>query len=92
MSRFKFIYSLVFFLHLNQFAVLLNIFEEHLDFYKDYENYQQAKINICKYQKRGDWFIKCFRKSFDTTPHKFKMQFRRARQIDSNAKKIPGNK
>jgi len=43
--------------HSPHIAVLLNIFEEHLDFYKDYENYQQAKINICKYQKRGDWFI-----------------------------------
>lgn len=38
-------------------AVLLNLFEEHLDHYRDYEAYQQAKYNIARYQQPDDYFI-----------------------------------
>lgn len=38
-------------------AIILNLFEEHLDHYKSYEHYINAKINICKYQKENDNFI-----------------------------------
>ena len=38
-------------------AVLLNLFEEHLDHYGTYENYIYAKENICRHQKAEDVFI-----------------------------------
>lgn len=38
-------------------AIVLNLFEEHLDHYKSYEHYINAKLNIAKYQKKGDNFI-----------------------------------
>jgi len=38
-------------------AVLLNMFEEHLDHYKSYDAYKEAKRNIYKYQKEDDWYL-----------------------------------
>jgi len=38
-------------------AVLLNIFQEHLDHYPSYRHYQLAKMNIGRWQKPGDNFI-----------------------------------
>lgn len=38
-------------------GVILNIFEEHLDHYKSYEDYQLAKVNIFRYQKDDDVII-----------------------------------
>ena len=38
-------------------AVLLNIYEEHLDHYVDFNAYKAAKENIYKYQKEGDLLI-----------------------------------
>ena len=39
-------------------AVLVNIYEEHLDHYKTgFEGYVNAKLNIARYQKAGDTFI-----------------------------------
>ena len=38
-------------------SVLLNIFEEHLDLYKSYEDYMDAKLNIFKYQKEEDFSV-----------------------------------
>lgn len=35
-------------------AVILNIFEEHLDHYKSYEDYQLAKVNVFRYQNSSD--------------------------------------
>jgi UDP-N-acetylmuramoyl-L-alanine---L-glutamate ligase len=38
-------------------AVLLNIYQEHLDHYASYRDYQMAKYNIARWQKPGDFFI-----------------------------------
>lgn len=38
-------------------AVILNIFEEHLDHYKSYEDYQLAKVNIFRHQLENDIVI-----------------------------------
>jgi UDP-N-acetylmuramoyl-L-alanine---L-glutamate ligase len=38
-------------------SILLNIFQEHLDHYNSYEDYQKAKFNIGKYQQSKDFFI-----------------------------------
>ncbi len=35
-------------------AILLNIFEEHLDHYESYKAYQLAKMNISRWQHTGD--------------------------------------
>jgi UDP-N-acetylmuramoyl-L-alanine---L-glutamate ligase len=41
-------------------AILLNIYQEHLDHYSGYEAYQHAKFNICKWQNNNDIFIANF--------------------------------
>ncbi len=38
-------------------AVLLNLYQEHLDAYRSFYDYQDAKMNIAKYQVKGDCFI-----------------------------------
>jgi len=38
-------------------AVLLNIFEEHLDHYHSYREYQEAKMNIGRWQDPEDFFL-----------------------------------
>jgi UDP-N-acetylmuramoyl-L-alanine---L-glutamate ligase len=38
-------------------AVLLNIYQEHLDHYSSYRAYQMAKYNIARWQNPGDFFI-----------------------------------
>lgn len=38
-------------------AVLLNMYEDHLDHYKGYEEYKEAKRNIYKYQSENDFYI-----------------------------------
>lgn len=38
-------------------AVFLNIYPEHLDYYKDFKDYFLAKTNIAKYQSKEDFFI-----------------------------------
>lgn len=43
--------------HAPHIAVLLNLFQEHLDHYYTYEEYKSAKFNIGKYQGVDDYFI-----------------------------------
>lgn len=38
-------------------AVFLDIFPEHLDYYKNFNAYFRAKQNICLHQKKSDYFI-----------------------------------
>ena len=39
------------------YSVLLNLFQEHLDHYQTYMDYQLAKFNIAKFQQADDYFI-----------------------------------
>ena len=38
-------------------AILLDIYEEHLDHYKSFERYIEAKFNVAKFQKENDYLI-----------------------------------
>jgi len=38
-------------------AVLLNLYQEHLDAYRSFHDYQVAKMNIAKYQEPVDYFL-----------------------------------
>ncbi len=38
-------------------SILLNLYQEHLDHYQSYKDYQLAKFNIAKYQNENDFFI-----------------------------------
>ncbi|MBR1850048.1 MAG: UDP-N-acetylmuramoyl-L-alanine--D-glutamate ligase [Bacteroidales bacterium] len=38
-------------------AILLNLFQEHLDHYRDYHDYQMAKMQIALRQHKGDCFF-----------------------------------
>ena len=38
-------------------AILLDIYEEHLDHYKSFERYIEAKFNVAKFQGENDFFI-----------------------------------
>jgi UDP-N-acetylmuramoylalanine--D-glutamate ligase len=38
-------------------SILLNLFEEHLDHYNSYKDYQLAKFNIARYQSNKDYFV-----------------------------------
>ena len=38
-------------------AVLLNLYQEHLDAYRSYEEYRLAKMNIMRFQQADDYFI-----------------------------------
>lgn len=58
-------------------AVVLNIIPEHLDYYKNEEEYVLAKQNICKFQNKDDFLV-------INPDHKYPMKF----SDDSQANKI----
>jgi len=43
--------------HSPHISVFLNVFEEHLDHYESYADYQQAKYRIARFQEQNDFFI-----------------------------------
>jgi len=49
-------HQLEFVSHSPHIAVLLNIFQEHLDYFKTFEKYANAKLNILKFQQDNDYF------------------------------------
>ncbi len=50
-------HALEFIKHSTKVAIILDIYEEHLDHYKSLEKYIEAKFNIAKYQKESDFLI-----------------------------------
>lgn len=40
-------------------SVLLNLYQEHLDHYRNYEGYKMAKMQIALHQSKNDYFIYC---------------------------------
>ncbi len=38
-------------------GIILDVFEEHLDYYKSFEKYIEAKFNVAKFQKENNFFI-----------------------------------
>lgn len=40
-----------------QIAVFLNLYPDHLDYYKNLREYQKAKESICYWQKPKDWLV-----------------------------------
>lgn len=43
--------------HSPDYAVLLNIYQEHLDHFNSFNNYQNAKTNIFKFQQAGNFLV-----------------------------------
>ncbi|MBZ9571944.1 UDP-N-acetylmuramoyl-L-alanine--D-glutamate ligase [Patescibacteria group bacterium] len=62
------------------FAVFLNLYPEHLDYYKDFKEYISAKANVTRYQTKKDYLI-------------FNSRDKIVREIakKSKAKKVPIN-
>ncbi len=70
-------------------AVLLNIFQEHLDHYSSYKEYRDAKLNIIRWQTRGDYHI------FDAGCTEIASAIAEVRPVSSavalSGRDIPGN-
>jgi len=50
-------HQLEFVSHSPHIAVLLNIFQEHLDYFRTFRNYAEAKLNILKFQNQKDFYL-----------------------------------
>lgn len=40
-----------------RYAILLNIYQEHLDHYKSFSDYAEAKLNLLRYQQGADYAV-----------------------------------
>jgi UDP-N-acetylenolpyruvoylglucosamine reductase len=50
-------HQLEFVQHAPHIAVLLNLYQEHLDHFNSFASYMQAKLNIAKYQNKADILV-----------------------------------
>jgi UDP-N-acetylmuramoylalanine--D-glutamate ligase len=62
-------------------ATLLNIYEEHLDHYNSYEEYQLAKVNIFRWQGENDYFVYDFSNNMILN---YANSYSKAKKIDCN--------
>ena len=62
-------------------STLLNIYEEHLDHYRSYEEYQLAKVNIFRWQDEKDYFVYDFKNELVSN---YANKYSKAQIIDSN--------
>ena len=78
-------------------AILLNIYEEHLDHYKSIKEYAEAKINIGRFQKENDYFIynvdnklieECIDEINNSKHIKYEVSFKGNINKESNSKKV----
>ena len=66
-------------------AIILNLFEEHLDHYDSLDAYYKAKLNIAKYQGKDDYFLYSsdnndldnYKNLIQTESHKYDITFER---------------
>jgi UDP-N-acetylmuramoylalanine--D-glutamate ligase len=65
-------------------AVFLNIYPEHLDYYRNFAEYLKAKQNISRHQKKNDYFI------YDPNDKNVRRtaRFAKSKKIPINIKKI----
>ena len=57
-------------------AVFLNIYPEHLDYYKDFDEYYSAKKNIFKYQNKDDYLVYNPKVEVKTKAHKIEINIK----------------
>lgn len=57
-------------------AVFLNIYPEHLDYYKDFDEYYSAKKNIFKYQTKDDYLVYNPKVEVKTKAHKIEINIK----------------
>lgn len=78
-------------------AILLNIYEEHLDHYKSIKEYTEAKINIGRFQKENDYFLynvdnklieECIDEINNSKHIKYEVSFKGNINKESNSKKV----
>jgi UDP-N-acetylmuramoylalanine--D-glutamate ligase len=62
-------------------STLLNIYEEHLDHYNSYEEYQLAKVNIFRWQGENDYFVYDFSNNMILN---YANSYSKAKKIDCN--------
>jgi len=82
-------HQLQFVKHSPNISVLLNIYEEHLDLYKSYEDYVLAKLNIFKYQTENDYSIWGIDSEesysrFNLTNNTYTVSFNKEKKISKN--------
>lgn len=81
-------------------AIILNLFEEHLDHYKSYEHYINAKLNIARFQNENDYFLysidnECLKqhveKMSNLNQHIFEISFEGKGKVNKNDELISRN-